>query len=752
MERQVGFRLPREFPEQSDEPAPAHPVAATGHGRLRATIFLDPNGATPTMRAELVRGHWRDTGMFCPSCGAEIEADRRFAKLVVCQYCESAVLLDEKAARVAGKMAVLAQTPSPLFVGGAGTLMERRFRILGRVRYGYERGYWDEWYLAFEDGSSIWVGEDENNFTLESCDESEKAPLEYADAYPGQSVQLGNTLFHLDEKGIAICEGGEGQLPFPIISGERVPFLDLSLQDRFATIEYDIEDTTARVFRGRRLDLSEIRMDMTAEEAGVSSGLKAERAADGERRERIVTSGDRSKSVNCVCCGAPMNVPAGAGDSIRCEYCGTDVDLTVRRVPCGGCDAVVAVHGREARSVVCPQCHRMIDISRGEPTTLEVAAQVGRPSVPFRMGQKCTLRSVDYVVVGHIRFVEFDSDGTYRSDEFLLFSRDAGYQWMTLENGHFSLSRELDDRPVGFEPRMALPKKTLRFNGRSWKIFESGSTQVEWVDGELPWVAKVGDLNYYMDAVCPPYLLSAEWTEHEMEWYEAEYLETAEVAEAFGVSESDLPTPFGVAPHQPFKRSAFAKQSMWIMGLFTIVFGMATIWSMGYPSRKAGRIVVRPEQFANEFVTESFTIQEPDSLCEAEFDANVSQSWEYFQVAVINSNDEIVVDFTAEISYYSGVEGGESWSEGSREDIVPFKLNKPGDYRLLILGQAGTGETPMAGYGVPVSITIREGIMLSRYYAFFAVFCMLWVGWQIFRKMSFEGRRWAESDAAGDDD
>lgn len=695
--------------------------------------------------------------MFCPSCGAEIEADRRFAKLVVCRYCESAVLLDEKAARVAGKMAVLAQTPSPFYVGGSGRLMDRRFDILGRVRYGYERGYWDEWYLAFDDGSTVWIGEDENNFMLESCDEDEQAPLEYADAYPGQSVQLGATIFHLDEKGIAICEGGEGQLPFPIVSGERVPFLDLSLSDRFATIEYDIADTTARVFRGRRLDLAEVQMDMTAEEAGVTGGMKAERAADGERRERVVVSGDRAKSVNCVCCGAPLNVPSGAGDSITCEYCGTDVDLTVRRVPCGGCDATVAIHGRDARSVVCPKCHRMIDVSRSQPTTLELAAQVGRPAVPFRMGQKCTLRGVGYAVVGHIRFVEHDFEGTYHSDEFLLFSKDAGYQWIVLENGHFSISRELDDRPIGFEPRLAAPKQALRFNGRRWKVFESGYTQVEWVDGELPWVAQIGDQNYYMDAVSPPYLLSAEWTDTEMEWYEAEYLDRAEVAEAFGIAEHDLPIPSGVAPHQPFKRTPFRRQAMPIMALFAAVFFMATLWSLGKSGEKVGRMTVRPDQFQNEYVTEDhFTIHGENALCEAEFHGQVSNSWEYLQVAVLNSQDEIVVDFSAELSYYTGRDSEGTWTEGSQRDRVPFKLKSPGDYRFLILGQAnvGTNETPgnVLACGVPVTITIREGIVLTRYYLAFALFCIAWLGIEIVRKLSFEGSRWAESDAAGDDD
>ena len=123
--------------------------------------------------------------MHCPSCGAELQPDTRLAHLVVCEFCDSAIVLDEKAARVSGKMAVLAQTPGPLYVGGTGRLMERDFAVLGRVRYGYSKGYWDEWYLAFEDGSAAWISEDENEFTLETAAQEESSPIDYAAAEPG---------------------------------------------------------------------------------------------------------------------------------------------------------------------------------------------------------------------------------------------------------------------------------------------------------------------------------------------------------------------------------------------------------------------------------------------------------------------------------------------------------------------------------------------------------------------------------------
>ena len=98
--------------------------------------------------------------MNCPSCGAEIDSDHSLAQLIVCQYCNSAIVLDEKATRVAGKMAVLAQTPGPFYVGGGGSYRNRRFRVLGRVRYGYSKGFWDEWYVEFDGGTTAWISED----------------------------------------------------------------------------------------------------------------------------------------------------------------------------------------------------------------------------------------------------------------------------------------------------------------------------------------------------------------------------------------------------------------------------------------------------------------------------------------------------------------------------------------------------------------------------------------------------------------
>ncbi len=686
--------------------------------------------------------------MYCPSCGAPVEADQRFAHLVVCPYCHSSFVLDEKAARIAGTMSLLPKTGSPLFVGATGTLMKRKFSILGRVRYGWERGFWDEWFVGFEDGSMAWISEDESNFTLETWSDMDKPPAEFDEVMPGDSVTIGGMNFHIDEKNCAICEGGEGQLPFEIEKGEVIPFLDLSADQGFGTIEYEPDGNT-RVFVGRRLEMSEIELEHSAESMGIP-GETMDREGGSGSRERVVKKGGREKNIQCEACGAALPIPEGDQKSIKCSSCGSQSDLSLRRVDCPTCGGNIALHGgREAMSVVCPYCSNQIDISKPEPSLLGNILDRKKPRAgPLKLGLTCKLRGVDYRIVGTIRFHEKDGWQHFYADEYLLHSKQAGYRWLIMENGHFSLSKELDKRPQGINPRVASERHPFNFEGQKYQVFESNNTEIVFVDGELPWVAQVGDRNFYMDAICPPYMLSAEWTEEEMEWYQAEYLQISEVATAFGIDEKKFLGKVGIAPHQPSGVTTFRKHALWLILAFAVIQTM--LGCVGY-FRKGTAVAtmsIQPEQYSEEFLTEEFNITTKDTVCYATFEAPVDNSWVYMDLALINEKDEALLDFSAQMSYYHGYQGGESWSEGSRSDSATFMVNKPGKYRFLLLGQAGTGESPDATMRAArsVQLIIYEGAGIGRYHIILAVIAFLLVGLEWYRRYRFERTRWGEDE------
>jgi len=104
-----------------------------------------------------------------------------------------------------------------------------------------------------------------------------------------------------------------------------------------------------------------------------------------------------------------------------------------------------------------------------------------------------------------------------------------------------------------------------------------------------------------------------------------------------------------------------------------------------------------------------------------------------------------------ELSYYSGVDGGESWSEGSRSDDLVFANLPPGRYLLAI-------ESDMDDGSKPVTDQLRISRAGPRWSSLVLVLLFL-VAFPIFtriRRAAFEIKRWAESDhpivTSGSDD
>ena len=110
----------------------------------------------------------KPTEIFCPSCGARHDIYNPGVITVVCDYCGTAVYWDEEKIETAGKQSILPEGFSRLYRGATGTLSQQRFFVLGRVRYSFGKGFWDEWYLEFNDGTLGWLIEDNHELSLET--------------------------------------------------------------------------------------------------------------------------------------------------------------------------------------------------------------------------------------------------------------------------------------------------------------------------------------------------------------------------------------------------------------------------------------------------------------------------------------------------------------------------------------------------------------------------------------------------------
>ncbi len=184
----------------------------------------------------------------CPSCGAPVEVRNRFSKVLVCGYCGTHLRVSDKGLDISGKHPKLAEFPSIFAVGCTGTILGKPFTALGRMRYDYGGGHFDEWFLEY-DGGTAWFTEDEGTFALYSeMEEAEEFP-DPAAVRPGQTVTVEGRRVMIKEKGKAVVAGGEGELSFYAEPGTEVAYIDGISEGKKISIE--CTDEEIELFIGR---------------------------------------------------------------------------------------------------------------------------------------------------------------------------------------------------------------------------------------------------------------------------------------------------------------------------------------------------------------------------------------------------------------------------------------------------------------------------------------------------------------------
>ena len=95
----------------------------------------------------------------CPNCGAPVEFRWSGAVQTVCPHCRSVLVRRDLDLSKVGEVAELPADPSPIQIGTTGRFEDDAFTVTGRIVYEYDAGTWNEWHLAFQDGTSGWLSD-----------------------------------------------------------------------------------------------------------------------------------------------------------------------------------------------------------------------------------------------------------------------------------------------------------------------------------------------------------------------------------------------------------------------------------------------------------------------------------------------------------------------------------------------------------------------------------------------------------------
>ena len=201
----------------------------------------------------------------CPNCGAPIRFRSNDLPVKVCDYCRTSVLRTGGNLQAIGKIAEVPDDVSPLQLGVRGRDGAQSFELIGRVRWRYADGAWNEWLALFDDGSTGWVGESTGRYMmLRAIDHSGMRTAIVRQLRDGQTVEVGEQAtidgvdyWVSDVKDVTVV-ASEGELPFSAPRGLAAISIDLNGRDgECASVQKD-EDGEVEVYTGRYMSLADL--------------------------------------------------------------------------------------------------------------------------------------------------------------------------------------------------------------------------------------------------------------------------------------------------------------------------------------------------------------------------------------------------------------------------------------------------------------------------------------------------------------
>lgn len=404
---------------------------------------------------------------------------------------------------------------------------------------------------------------------------------------------------------------------------------------------------------------------------------------------------------------------------------------------CGGAIKLNAVG--HSVSAVCMHCGSLVDTNHKTLRLLQRAHEKLRPSV-LTLGARGTLAGKKWQVIGWIEKQDTASRSTW--DEFLLFNPYYGFRFLVHADGHWSLLGVV-------KQSVAAPEglRSLEFERQHFTLFQEGETKVTYAAGEFYWRVKRGETTKVQDFIAPPFLLSIERADDELNVAYGEYVSAKAVASAFGAGDR-FPTPRGVAPNQP---SPYTAKLRAIIKPSFIFIAAAILVQIGAIVLSDNRVLVE-KQFVTRAADKEKTVVIPalqlsNELADVvvETRSNLNNQWLEVDFQLVNEQTDQSYIFRNAMDYYSGYDGGESWSEGSNHTDSVLPMVPGGEYTLI--AEVDSSVTA-AGQDVSWTLRVRRDVALwANFWTALALATLIPL-YLAFRHFGFEKQRWSQSDHA----
>ena len=412
----------------------------------------------------------------CPGCGAEVVFRSATSAIAVCQYCRSTLLRDADGVRDVGKMAVALEDYSPIRITTSGVYAGRAFGVVGRIQLRYDAGFWNEWYILFDDGAAGWLSDASGQYavTLDGGIADDAPP--FGQIVPGGLYAWDGVTYTASDLRTARCTGGEGELPFRVGVGWEAKVADYRQSHRFLTLDYS-DGTQPRRYVGKSVSLSDLKCQLL-------------RSAD-----EIARSAGR--------------LP-GAVATLACPACGAAIDWR----------PAVAAH------LHCPACGTEADVSTGTVEIIDAARRDALVATTLALGDAAKIDGQAFTLIGLMRCRE--AGGSEAWTEYLLFGATAGFVWLVESTAGWDKVQVLDIWPE------SVSASAVSFDGSAFTRMQAYGAEVIHAAGAFNWRVRVGDKVFVTDYRGSRGTLTSERGPAEIGWSLAQRVPATTVDAWFG--------------------------------------------------------------------------------------------------------------------------------------------------------------------------------------------------------------------------
>ncbi|RYC68691.1 MULTISPECIES: DUF4178 domain-containing protein [Spirosoma] len=417
---------------------------------------------------------------------------------------------------------------------------------------------------------------------------------------------------------------------------------------------------------------------------------------------------------------------------------------------CPNCQTSITYYDVTGSSFyACPACATLFEYEHeGPPRIIHTLQKLStQPLIPI--GATGTLGGNAYRVVGFMRKTEAGAAAEW--SEYVLYSPVVGYAQLAEYNGHWQFVRPAPRNDYTILKESAR-SWTVNDDDRDYQLYHHYQPRLLAAVGEFDWNIREDEALTVYEFIAPPYMLSSEQkNEQEASWYRAEHRSRQAIADAFGL-DNELPQPLGVGAIQPSPTEGLLAPLvsltigaclavLLIMLIFNGFRSSPTLIEQSFFSQRDST----KGNALREFISPSFAVEGPTALA-VQMNTTLTNQWVELAVRLVNDQTGDAYEFAKSIEYYSGVSGGESWTEGRQSESAVLSRVPSGRYHLEVQPYA---ENAMPA---PVRITVKQNTTLHSNIFLILAALLIYPIVSYIQQASFEQRRWAESDYGAMDD